>query len=341
MTVTHFSHTAIESLEYTLGDERIESAALEVLMAPAYARLSIPARCLESLTGIVARRFWNQENDIPTTGAAVCEKALAKSARQKSDIDLLVSTSVSKEYLEPSVAALIHGELGLPDTCESFDVSNACLGFLSGMKLAAGKIEAGEIDTALVVAAESSRPVVESTVAKLNDAQATMNTYKEYLATLTLGSGAVAAVLTRDDLSTTSHRFKGIVQLNDSKSSRICIGTYQWMKTDAPALLVAGVALAKKTYALACSELDFSDDNIKQYICHQVGSTHLQTVMKTLGLAKEKAFKTFPECGNMGSAAVPLTLKMAVDEGVITQGDHAALMGIGSGLNCAMAHVVW
>ena len=43
----------------------------------------------------------------------------------------------------------------------------------------------------------------------------------------------------------------------------------------------------------------------------------------------------------MGPASVPMTLAQAVDDGRVRRGDRVGLFGIGSGLNCAMAEVVW
>ena len=43
----------------------------------------------------------------------------------------------------------------------------------------------------------------------------------------------------------------------------------------------------------------------------------------------------------MGPAAVPVTLSKAVEQGSIQPGARVALMGIGSGLNCAMAEIIW
>jgi 3-oxoacyl-[acyl-carrier-protein] synthase-3 len=45
--------------------------------------------------------------------------------------------------------------------------------------------------------------------------------------------------------------------------------------------------------------------------------------------------------GNIGPASVPIVLAKAVQLGKVKAGDRIALLGIGSGLNCSMAEVVW
>ena len=56
------------------------------------------------------------------------ERALADARLARSDIDAIISTSVCKDYIEPAVAAIVHGKLGLPTACANYDVGNACLG---------------------------------------------------------------------------------------------------------------------------------------------------------------------------------------------------------------------
>ena len=49
----------------------------------------------------------------------------------------------------------------------NFDLSNACLGFVNGMQLAATMIDAGQIEYALVVDGEGSRRTQELTLERL------------------------------------------------------------------------------------------------------------------------------------------------------------------------------
>ena len=54
-----------------------------------------------------------------------------------------------------------------------------------------------------------------------------------------------------------------------------------------------------------------------------------------------KILPIYPEYGNVGPAAVPMALSQVVKMGRVRKGNRVALMGIGSGLNCAMAEVIW
>ena len=87
-----------------------------------------------------------------------------------SDIDLLISTSVCKHHLEPSVACAVHYGLGLPASCMNFDLGNACLGFINAMNVAAMAIESGQAATVLIVDGEGSRYTQLATLDRLRSA---------------------------------------------------------------------------------------------------------------------------------------------------------------------------
>lgn len=345
-----YENVRIEALALEVPPHRVTSRAIEDELAPTYARLGIPQGCIETLVGIVARRFWDEGTAIADAASTAARKVYAGREHLRSRTGLILSTSVSKDFIEPSVAALVRGQLSgqadgergaLAAECEALDIGNACLGFMNGMDLASTWIEQRRVDCALVVAAESSRFVVGETVKRLLAPTSTKQDYMEALPTLTLGSGAVAMLLVHSSLATTSHAVRGAVSLGDPASSTICMGTPSSMKTDAHKLLVNGVALAQRTWSKAQQTFGWTQENVAQLICHQVGATHMATLAKKLDLDLERAFLTYPELGNIGPAAVPMTLQMAVDAGRVRPGDRLALMGIGSGLSCMMMEVVW
>jgi 3-oxoacyl-[acyl-carrier-protein] synthase-3 len=189
---------------------------------------------------------------------------------------------------------------------------------------------------------ESAEGVVDATIQRLQAPQVTAKDFWDQFATLTLGSAAVAMVLSHSRLSQTSHRVQGSVNLADTSNSRLCLGTAERMVTDSTRLLKAGVALAQMTWMLACEQIHgWSEGSIQQYICHQVGLSHMLALCQALSIDVAKCFLTFPNHGNVGPAAVPLTLALATEAGRVREGDHVALMGIGSGLNVSMMSVAW
>jgi 3-oxoacyl-[acyl-carrier-protein] synthase-3 len=337
-----FNNVSIESIAYERAPLRVSSASIEDRLHPAMSRMRLPPHPIELLTGIQERGFWEPGTPVHEVATRAGRRAMTLAGVERQQIGLLVSTSVSKDFLEPSMACLAHGALGLSPSCRNFDIANACLGFMNGVEVAGQMIEAGLVDYALIVDGENSGDIVENTLRRLLAPDATSQDFWDNFATLTLGSAAVAMVLGRADRSRTSHRVNGSVGLADTDNNRLCIGTSERMVTDSTKLLKAGVALARRTWVRAAEELPgWNAAQIDQYICHQVGKAHLTALCDALSIPFARCFPTYMTFGNVGPAAVPLTLALAEEAGRVRPGDHVALMGIGSGLNVSMMSVTW
>jgi acetyl-CoA acetyltransferase len=116
-------------------------------------------------------------------------KALADAGIDPDKVGLLVNTSVSRDYLEPSTASIVSGNLGLPTPARTSTSANACLAFINGMDIASRMIERGEIDYALIVDGETANLAYEKTLERLNAARTSpRKQFRNELATLTLGS---------------------------------------------------------------------------------------------------------------------------------------------------------
>lgn len=336
-----YSRVAIQGLAHVDAPERVRTSELEAEFGETLARLGHRPGLVETLTGVVERRFFPADVQPSDAATQAAVRAIEDAGIDRGRIGVVVNTSVCKDFIEPSIASTVHGNLGLSASCLNFDVGNACLAFLNAMEIIANMIERGHLDYGLVVDGENSRFAVQATTARLASPDTTEQDLRDHFATLTLGSGAAAMVLCRADLATKPHRFVGGVQLAATEHNHLCRGQPLEMITDAGALLLAGVELADQTWREVQRELGWSAEDLDLIVTHQVGSVHLASILKRLGLPRERAFLTFPEFGNIGPAAIPITLSKARDAGRLSAGDRVALMGIGSGLNCAMTEVRW
>jgi len=339
-----FAHVCLEALAVSLPDEIWTSSQVEERLRPLYERLHLPTGRLELMTGIRERRVWPVGTRPSTASALAGRAALAKSAVRADQIELFIHAAVSRDMLEPATAAFAHRQIGLPASAQIFDISNACLGFLNALTVAAGLIESGQIRCALIVAGENSRPLVEQTLRTLLERNLNRNEIKPYFANLTIGSGAVGAVVCHASLVRgRAHRLLGGVARAATQHSELCQGDTHGaeslaMQTDSEQLLLAGVNLARETWAQFTAE---QGPGFDRYICHQVGSVHRRKLYETLGLDLAKDHSTFATLGNTGSVALPATLADAVDAGAVQEGNRVALLGIGSGLNCLMLALEW
>ncbi|NUS38487.1 MAG: 3-oxoacyl-ACP synthase III [Lysobacter sp.] len=338
-----FQHVAIAGLAHVDAPRRLTSDEIHARLKPTLDRLGIKYNVLEEVAGVRERRLWDGEVKASDAATLAGVKALADAGIDADRVGLLVNTSVSRDYLEPSTASIVAGNLRLPDTCQNFDVANACLAFLNGMDIASRMIETGEIDYALVVNGETADLAYEKTLERLSRPDVTADQFREEMATLTLGSGAAAMVMARAELAPGAPRYRGSVTRSATEWNQLCRGdlVHDRMVADGRMLMTEGVKLGQKTFAAARTALGWVVDELDEFVIHQVSKAHTKAFLRAFRIDPKKVMTIFGEHGNIGPASVPIVLSKLREMGRLQKGKRIALLGIGSGLNCSMAEVVW
>jgi len=336
-----FENVSVLSVTHVDAPHKVTSEEIERQLAPTIERLDIRPDLLRNLTGIMERRVWDEGIQPSEAAAMAGEKAIEAAGVDRSKMGILINTSVCRDYLEPSTACIVHSELGLPETCMNFDLGNACLGFVNGMDVVGNLIERGQVDYAILVDGETSRQITEATIERLLDPEIDETSFRAQFASLTLGSGAAAMVLGRSDLEPDGHTFTGSVNLAATQHCRLCAGNIDHMVTRTKELLVAGMELAVRTWGKATEALGWTADTVDHFVLHQVSKVHTEQLAGVLGIDVTKIFRLYPDFGNIGPAGVPIALSKLEDSGRLERGQRVALLGIGSGINCTMAELLW
>jgi 3-oxoacyl-[acyl-carrier-protein] synthase III len=346
-----YQNVCLEAFGYTLPDEVISSEEIEQRLEPLYRRLRLPEGRLELMTGIRERRFWAAGTLPSQKSIESGEKAIRAAGIDRQLIGALVHGSVCRDFLEPATACGVHHGLMLPAECLIYDISNACLGLLNGIAQVANMIELGQIRAGLVVGTESSRQLVETTIDTLNrDQSLSRGQVKLAVASLTIGSGSCAVLLTHRGLSQTNNRLLAVTARANTAFHDLChsgrdeavgSGMQPLMETDSEQLMREGIATGVETFKDFLIETGWSYDDIGKTFCHQVGSAHRKMMLEALGLDPAADYATLQWLGNTGSVALPITMAVGLEQGFVQPGENIGLLGIGSGINCLMLAVQW
>ena len=127
-SVFRHQHSGILSLAAVEAPNVVTSDWIDEQLAETYSRTGIRPGLLSTVAGIEERRWWDADVSFADAAAMAGRAAIEKAGIDPSQIGVLISTSVCKEHLEPSVACAVHHRLGLPSSCMNFDIGNACLG---------------------------------------------------------------------------------------------------------------------------------------------------------------------------------------------------------------------
>jgi acyl-CoA:acyl-CoA alkyltransferase len=372
-----YTQVHIDAIGYELPPVVVSTAELESRLAPVYEALNMKLGQLELLTGINERRWWEPGYSLSQGATAAARKALAASDLTANDVDVLIYAGVCREQFEPATACAVAHELNLNSDAAVYDLSNACLGVLNGIVDVANRIELGQARAGLVVSAETAREINENVIDRMVRSKSA-ELFRESVATLTGGSGAVAVLVTSEELSREKRRkVLGGVTQNAPQYHALCRWGMQsllpatvhtvekvfghqakslvqrsidfglrhvmipFMETHAGEVLKYGVDLGLRTWKKFLGKIGWGIDQLDKVICHQVGSGHRDAVLKALGIPLEKDFSTFEFLGNMGTVSLPLTAALAEEREFLQPGDRVGFLGIGSGLNCLMLGLEW
>lgn len=349
-TKVRFDNVCLKSIGAVIPDEIMTSTAVEQRLRPLYTRLKLPEGRLELMSGIDQRRVWRSGTMPSGPSIRSGNHAIEAAGIDRHRIGCLIHASVCRDFLEPATASKVHHGLSLSSDCWVYDVSNACLGLINGAVQIAMMIESGAIEAGIVVGTENSRMLLEQTIHHLNnDTSLTRKSVKPAFASLTIGSGSCAWLLTHRELcsdGTTINasiaeartEFHDLCQSDDDAAGALM---QPLMDTDSERLMAEGIKTGVAAFAKLQTEWNQDTGGIDRTVCHQVGSRHREAMLASMNLSPDTDSVTFPKLGNTGSVALPLTVAHAANTGEINPGDQVAMLGIGSGINSVMLGVKW
>jgi 3-oxoacyl-[acyl-carrier-protein] synthase-3 len=332
------SNTTMLSITGIEAPVVVTSADIDAMMSDTLQRLKLRPGLLQRVAGVRERRWYEEGASLGVVTAEAGSKALSEAGIDVSDVGLLINTSVSREHLEPAVSVQVHDAMGLPSSAMNFDITNACLGFVNGIQAASAMIDSGQVRYAVVVGAEDTRSTTVDTIERLASPATTRQDYLEEFATLTLGSGAVAAVLGPADAHPEGHRVVGGVNRSGTEHHGLCVGRVGRMVADGRGLLEKGVDLIGAAYDEAKEDWQWAT-GVARYVLHQVSTVHVKALVERLGIDPSRAPLSFPLLGNIGPASLPMTLARHAHE--LVPGDRVLCLGVGSGLNTSLCEIRW
>src|SRR5512147_595128 len=293
---------------------------------------------IRSRTGIRERRI-ARENEFPSTlGVNAALKALKVANVRPTDIDLIICTSSSPEYIFPATACLIQDQLGATKA-GAFDLLAACTGFIFAMNMAAQAIRSGSIKTALVVGSETLSRFID---------------WKDRGTCILFGDGAGAFVLQA------SERPGGVLSAvmhsdgSGGDSLSLPAGGSRYPATEATVhegkhyIHMDGKAVfrfATRVMASATQEaLDAAGltvEQVKWIIPHQANIRIIDAAARGLKLPMDRFIVNLDRYGNTSTASIPIATVEAVEKGQIKAGDKLVMVGFGAGLTWGALTAEW
>jgi 3-oxoacyl-[acyl-carrier-protein] synthase-3 len=113
----------------------------------------MPPGKLRLRAGIESLAYATEDENELTLGARAAQQVLRSAGCAAQELDWLITASETHRGY-PSLAAQLHSQLLVRETCGALDVGGACLGLLNGLAIAQGLIASGQARTIVVITAD-------------------------------------------------------------------------------------------------------------------------------------------------------------------------------------------
>lgn len=287
-------------------------------------RLGVGEEWILTRTGVRERRVAGEGESVTSLATAAGRQALERAGVEAATLDLVVVATAAADDLSPNAAPLVASELGAT-RAGAFDVGAACNGFLTGLALARGQVEAGHAERVLVIGAEVlSRlldPIDRATAALFADGAGAA------LVVAVDGPGAIGPIVLRAeadaDRCVHASQTERIIRMRGQKLfreavERLCESTLEVVER-------AGVRL----------------EEVNRFVYHQANARILDAVGERLGLRRDRVAVCIDRFGNTSSATIPIALADAESSGVLRPGDTVLIGAFGAGFTWGAGLVRW
>jgi 3-oxoacyl-[acyl-carrier-protein] synthase-3 len=278
---------------------------------------------LERLTGIHERHVVGPGESSFTLATGAARDCLSHSGHQASDIEMLISTSITRSK----------GHFA-----QSFEPANACAGMLTGVFILQDFIARGEISRGMVVSGEYISHL------SWNAARQVRSLFSKQLASLTLGDAGAAVIVER------APKGAGVDVIGFTtvaEHSRLCLAY--------PSTLGPGAQMytkARKLHRVAIDEMaplvgeaigaaGIAMDDIDYLIPHQTSARAIRAgtteFARRLGARPKHVVLNLEEYGNTSSTTLFVALHKYLEEQRVRKGDRVMLLALASGIEIGMA----
>jgi 3-oxoacyl-[acyl-carrier-protein] synthase-3 len=285
---------------------------------------------------IYERRWCDENQSVADLVMEAASKAMKAGNVLPEEIDLLIISTDTPEYISPSTASKVSYKLGMVNA-GTFDVNTACAGFVTALDIGAKYIRSDEqYNTVMVVGAYAMSKYLNHTNKN----------------TVTLFADGAGAFILKSEVQ--SERGFLTSQLLTKGEYYDYMGIYGG-GTKMP---VTDEVVAEKGHLLQfvkkfpktlnpemwtmmtntlCRRIGATPDDVDHYFLTQININSIRQTMDNLKQPHDKAQTSMHYYGYTGSACVPVAFQERLDAGKIKRGDLLFFIGSGGGLAFASA----
>jgi 3-oxoacyl-[acyl-carrier-protein] synthase-3 len=277
---------------------------------------------IRARTGITQRHIAKEGELTSDLGFKAAELALIDADLNIAQIDAIIVATTTPDNIFPSTATKIQAKLNMKHGF-AFDVQAVCSGFVYALTIADKFIKSNSANNILVIGAETLSRILN---------------WQDRNSCVLFGDGAGAVILGKDETGA-SDIIDSILHSDGS--------FYDILNTDGGPSLNGGVGKitmqGKEVFKNAVSKMSatvteitqknqIALEDVKLIVPHQANQRILSAVAERLNLTSDKIISTVNIHANTSAASIPLALKKALGNNMVSRGDYMIFEALGAGL---------
>jgi 3-oxoacyl-[acyl-carrier-protein] synthase III len=300
------------------------------LAGPAVSTADVAARALpgkdpaeiERRIGIRTRHWAPPGTTAASLGAEALARALKEAELAPHAIRRLIFvSSTGGDALIPATANDVAEALGIADTCDAFDLNNACTGFLSAFDVAARSVATGLGPVAVVASEIFSRylpPEEPRPYLVLGDAAAAV-----IVGTGRPGEGVVATALRN------SASLRGRVTM--AHPGRTGTPTFLEFRATYDELTSSAVDSLRSASRDVLAEAGLGMGEVDWFLPHQPNGRMLERILEVMEVSPSRVVSVVEEIGSVGAASIPVSLDRLFRTRKVGRGARLLMTAVGAG----------
>lgn len=291
---------------------------------------------LEEVVQIKERRWMSDRQSTSDLSYEAAVSCLKHAAVSPEEIDLVIVSTDTPDYISPSTASVLQDKLGCVNA-GTFDINTACAGFVTALDTGSKFIQSDEsYNYVLVIGAYGMSKYLDKddkkTVTLFADGagavllQATeeegvghqgseLRSMGQYNGWMGIYGGGTAHPIDDTVIQNMDHRLKFVKKFPPE------INPDTWSDMARNLNKKAGV----------------ESDDVKRYFITQININSIFETLDRLGESRDKAHTIMHQYGYTGSACIPMAFHDAIEKKLVKKGDLVYFIGSGGGLAFASA----
>jgi len=326
---------------HALPEKVVTSEDLEESMG--FDKLKLRKGMAKLLSGVSERRIAAPGTNSSDLAAEAAGMALARAGMTPRDVEMVIFASVSQDLIEPATSNIVMDKANIRNA-KGIDVKNACNAFLSSIEIANMYIRCGDVKNVLITSGE-----VLSTYVKMDFT--TIEELRNVTSTFSVGDAGGAIILKAEEAADESGSIQTrFLTYPDTWRDGALLGggtmyprdpEEMYAQNESREIMQLNFNRTIEFYMDSLKSFGVDYDDVAMFIPPQITKYLVKQVMEFLMLPPERTICHVGTLGNISTAAFPVALSMAINDGRLTlgSGQKVICFGAANGYNACILYM--